>query len=122
MVNGHLFTGLQRQIVFAINRAIAKKGKASDYKKLFSMSKELLTAEQWEQFYWLYKEDGSKEVANAIVAHALEGKIPDKVKPPLHVTFYWASQRIKKEILASLPLGEGRNNFNDSSFHPHSCE
>lgn len=88
MVNGHLFTGLQRQIVFAINRAITKKGKASDYKKLFSMSKELLTVKQWERIYWLYKEDGNEGVADAIATHALGGEAPAKEKPPLHVTFY----------------------------------
>lgn len=72
-----------------------------------------IPAEQWQQLYWLYYDDGNKTVADAIISHALDGKIPVKDKAPLRTKFYWVSQRIKKEVLASLPLGEGRNNFND---------
>lgn len=95
-----------------INSALKKKVTGSSLKKIITKI-DGVSGEQWERLYWLYKEDGNKEVADAIVAHALGGKAPAKEKPPLHVTFYWANQRIKKEVLASLPLGEGRNNFND---------
>lgn len=95
-----------------INSALKKKTTGSSLKKIITKIGGV-SDEQWDRLYRLYKEDGNKEVADAIATHALGGEAPAKEKPPLHVTFYWTSQRIKKEVLASLPLGEGRSNFNN---------
>lgn len=99
-------------IISIFNALIKNKVKNADLKK--AIGKRLkASVEQWQQLYWLYYNDENEVIANAIVSHALDGKVPVKGKIPLCVKFYWANGRIKKEVLASLPLGEGRNNFND---------
>lgn len=98
-------------IISIFNASIKNKAKNADLKK--AISKRLkASVEQWQQLYWLYYNDENEIIANAIVSHALDGKVPVKGKIPLCVKFYWANGRIKKEVLNSLPFGEGRINFN----------
>ena len=59
-------------VISFINSALKKKVTGSSLKKIVTKI-DGVSGEQWERLYWLYKEDGSKEVADAIVAHALGG-------------------------------------------------